>query len=104
MKTNLSIVSLPFDEIKKCIPSRKSLLADAAYSGGEGLGKKWINDIGIYYDGYNKALDDVLDAILRAAEHRFAVDGLCPECSEPLRVLCINQFCELYNQSPATKT
>lgn len=44
------------------------------------------------------------NACNRAAEHRFAVDGLCPECQEPLRVLCINKFCGLYNQPPATKT
>lgn len=45
-------------EALKYLPERKSLLADAAYTGGD-LPKKWINDMGYYYNGYNQALIDI---------------------------------------------
>ena len=35
-------------------PEKKSLLADCAYQGGD-IPKKWLNDMGYYYNGYNKA-------------------------------------------------
>ena len=45
-------------EACKKLPNQKSLLADAAYTGGD-VPKKWINDRGHYNDGYNQALRDV---------------------------------------------
>jgi len=45
-------------EALKNLPERKSILAEAAYSGGD-LSKKWINDRGHFNDGYNQALKDV---------------------------------------------
>jgi len=46
-----------YEALKK-LPSRKSLLEDAAYTGGD-VPKKWINDRGHFNDGYNQALKDV---------------------------------------------
>jgi len=42
----------------KNLPEPKSILAEAAYTGGD-IPKKWINDRGYYIDGYNQALRDV---------------------------------------------
>ena len=47
-----------FLEASVHLPQPKSLLADAAYTGGD-LPKKWINDRGHYNDGYNQCLKDV---------------------------------------------
>jgi hypothetical protein len=41
---------------------KKSLLADFAYAGPEG-GKKHIEQMGKYYDGYNKCLQEIQDLI-----------------------------------------
>ncbi|KKL76917.1 hypothetical protein LCGC14_2040060, partial [marine sediment metagenome] len=45
-------------EALKNLPRRKSILEDAAYTGGD-VPKKWINDRGYFNDGYNQALKDV---------------------------------------------
>lgn len=42
----------------KYLPEPKSILADAAYTGGD-VPKKWINDRGFFNDGYNQALKDI---------------------------------------------
>jgi len=45
-------------EALKQLPEPKSILADAAYTGGD-IPKKWMNDRGHFNDGYNQALKDV---------------------------------------------
>ena len=45
-------------EALKELPEPKSLLADAAYTGGD-VSKSWIRDRGNWNDGYNQALKDV---------------------------------------------
>ena len=45
-------------EALKELPEPKSLLEDAAYTGGD-VPRKWINDRGHFNDGYNQALKDV---------------------------------------------
>jgi len=40
------------------LPEPKSILADAAYTGGD-VPKSWIRDRGNFNDGYNQALKDV---------------------------------------------
>jgi len=52
------------------LPRRKSILEDAAYTGGD-VPKKWINDRGHYNDGYNKALEDVLTRLKLVSEGTF---------------------------------
>ena len=49
------------------LPRPKSILAEAAYTGGD-VPKKWINDRGNYIQGYNDALKETLRAILKAME------------------------------------
>jgi len=45
-------------EALKNLPRPKSILEEAAYTGGD-VPKKWINDRGHFNDGYNQALKDV---------------------------------------------
>jgi len=45
-------------EALKNLPEPKSLLADAAYTGGD-VPKSWIRDRGNFNDGYNQALKEV---------------------------------------------
>jgi hypothetical protein len=45
-------------EALKGLPRPKSLLEDAAYTGGD-VKKKWIDNRGHFNDGYNQALEDV---------------------------------------------
>ena len=52
-------------EALKELPEPKSLLEDAAYTGGD-VPKKWINDRGHFNDGYNQALKDVAERRERA--------------------------------------
>ena len=40
------------------LPEPKSILAEAAYTGGD-VPKSWIRDRGNWNDGYNQALEDV---------------------------------------------
>lgn len=55
---NLYKAALDLYEELKYLPEPKSLLADAAYTGGD-VPKKWINDTGHFNDGYNQALKDI---------------------------------------------
>ena len=45
-------------EALKDLPEPKSILAEAAYTGGD-IPKKWMNDRGHFIDGYNQALKEV---------------------------------------------
>ena len=45
-------------EALKHLPEPKSILADAAYTGGD-LPKSWIRDKGNFNDGFNQALKDI---------------------------------------------
>ena len=47
-------------EALKNLPNPKSILAEAAYTGGD-IPKKWINDRGNYINGYNQALKEIRD-------------------------------------------
>lgn len=38
---------------------KKSLLEDMAYTGGKG-GKNYVEQMGKYFDGYNRAIDDII--------------------------------------------
>ncbi len=53
------IVAAPdmYEALKK-LPEPKSLLAEAAYTGGD-VPKSWIRDKGYWNDGYNQALKDI---------------------------------------------
>jgi hypothetical protein len=45
-------------EALKELPEKKSLLSEAAYTGGD-VSKKWVNDRGNYIEGYNQAIKDM---------------------------------------------
>ena len=52
------------EEIAVLLPKEKSLLEEAAYTGGD-VSKKWINDRGNYISGYNDALKQIKQALKR---------------------------------------
>ena len=54
------------------LPEPKSILSEAAYTGGDAP-KKWMNDRGYFIDGYNQALKEVkehLNPALAKAESK----------------------------------
>ena len=55
---NIYKASLDMYEALKELPEPKSILAEAAYTGGD-VPKKWIAERGQFIDGYNQALKDV---------------------------------------------
>ena len=57
---------------------KKSLLEDMAYTGGKG-GKNYAEQMGKYFDGYNRAIDDIIK--YRLASESVALRGNKPPIS-----------------------
>lgn len=60
LEEHAKLISAAPDLLEACtrLPEPKSLLSEAAYTGGD-VPKKWINDRGKYIEGYNRALTDI---------------------------------------------
>lgn len=60
----ISAAPLMYETLRD-LPRPKSILEEAAYTGGD-VPKKWINDRGQYIEGYNQAIKDFQLRIAKA--------------------------------------
>jgi len=75
---NLNAAARDMYKALKDLPRKKSILEEAAYSGGD-VPKKWINERGQYIDGYNQAIKD---CELRFAKVLTKIEGIGGEVKQ----------------------